>query len=107
EEYEGLLTSAKLDFIYVEGVSLYDKVKMAIDAFDPYVFLPGDLDGGPDDEYDSISERITNKIEGNMRLEEIAAIIGQEFEHSFGESFSVEDCLVAATTVYEYVNRNK
>src|SRR5690625_2053756 len=62
EEYKEFLFSSRMPYggPFVNKVSLEDKVKMAIDSFDPYAIYPGD--DGPYDEYDGESGRIAEEI---------------------------------------------
>lgn len=102
ELYEKLLNLSKLDFIYVESLTLNKQVKKAIDAFDPFSLMPGHEDGAPDDEYDPLSGRIANQIEGDMLAEEIAELIRDEFYFSFEREFSLEGCMKPAQMIYSY-----
>lgn len=103
EEYKEFLFSSRMPYggPFVEKVSLEAKVKMAIDDFDPYVIMPGD--GGPYDEYDGESRRISEKIKREMSKEEIAVIIAKEFSRSFNTDFTRERCMLPAEDIYDYL----
>lgn len=102
ELYEELLNSSELGFINVKSLTLCKQVKKAIDAFDPFVLMPGHEDGAPDDEYDPLSRRITDEIEVDMFVEEIAEVIRDEFFYSFDEEFSLKHCMKPAQMIYSY-----
>jgi len=105
EEYKEFLLSLRMPYggPFVEKISLEAKVKMAIDAFDPYAIFPGD--DGPYDEYDGESSRIAEEIQQGMSKEEIADIIAKEFTKSFNREFTIEDCMSPALKIYQYLIR--
>lgn len=88
---------------YVREIDQEDKmfilVKKAIDSFDPY-FVPPDSY----DEYDGESKRISEKIEEEMTMEEIAEIMKDEFNWSFSADFTREDFFWSAERVYNLLH---
>lgn len=103
EEYRELLTSSRLDDVYVEEVTLEDKVQMAINDFDPFVLMPGHIDGAPYNEYKGLSNRIAAKIKQDMSKEEVVTIIVKELDFTFGMDFSRERCMRPAEKIHEFL----
>ncbi|MDR2718600.1 MAG: YugE family protein [Treponema sp.] len=77
---------------------LFEVVKKSIDKWDPYGLLKNHC---PDDEFDSESKIIANKINLENSIYEIANIISKTFTNSFNEPerFSVENCLKVAEKI--------
>lgn len=59
----------------------YRIVKSCVDAWDPYGLLAG---GAPGDEYDSESRRIAERITENASAQEIASVMEEVMDDSFG-----------------------
>lgn len=78
--------------------SYFDIVKQVIDEWDPMDLF--DM-GCPEDEYDGESYRISNDIESNFTTDEIAEVIAECFSLSFGETFTVQDCMKPAQKIYK------
>ncbi len=77
-------------------------VKVVIDEFDPFVLIPG----GIPNEYDGESRRISEKIKSGMSKEEIADIITDEFNMSFGQDFTREESMWPAKYIYNFINED-
>jgi hypothetical protein len=79
-------------------VDLFETIKKSIDKWDPYELLEIYC---PDDEYDTESKEIANRIKLEKSIYEIANIISKVFTNSFNkpELFSVENCLKVAEKI--------
>lgn len=104
EKYEKLLLGARLESVDTEEMSLKQKVRMAINRFDPYVLMPGHPDGAPLDEYDCLSDRIYRKLTPAYTVEQIGELIGQEFKRSFEQDFPLSETIYVAQWIYEYIH---
>lgn len=104
EEYDKLLLSARLESVDTEEMNLKQKVRMAINRFDPYVLMPGHSDGAPLDEYDPLSDRIYRKLTPAYTVEQIGALVSQEFKKSFGRDFPLSETIHAAQLIYNYIH---
>lgn len=96
-----VMEECEIDYDLYNG-GLGEKVKMAIDNFDPYCVFPND--DGPYDEYDRESMIIASKMKVDMSKNEIAAVIADVFTRWFSKIYDIGDCLYPAGEIYEYLN---
>jgi hypothetical protein len=77
---------------------VFEIIKKSIDEWDPYGLLEIHC---PDDEYDSESKEIANRINYEDSIYEIANLISEIFTNSFKEPelFSIENCLRVAEKI--------
>lgn len=79
-----------------EDFMVFNLVKKAIDALDPYCVHPDSWD-----EYDGESRRIAEQLREGMSIDEIAQVMKEEFNWAFSADFTRGDFIVAAKTVYD------
>lgn len=104
EEYRQLIHNARLEYAVVEEISLKQKVRLAINLFDPYGLDPGGRDGAPLDEYDYLSDRIYRKLTPAYTVEQIGELVGREFSRSFGRNFPFSETIHVAQSIYDYIH---
>ena len=74
----------------------YNIIKKHIDSIDYYGLLSG---GAPNDEFDNESRTIAGLISTESTVEDIASIIANVFEKSFGNTENAKDYLNIATKI--------
>lgn len=79
---------------------MFNIVKKAIDEFNPFGLLPD----APDDEFDSESREIAEKIKIDNTVEEIAEIISMVLLRSFSIKFEIPDCMETADKIHKSMN---
>jgi len=78
---------------------MYKIVKKAIDEFDLFDLFPG----APSDEYDSESKKITEQINTNGSVEDIAKVIADVFSKAFNEEVETKHCMEPAEKIYKSI----
>lgn len=78
---------------------MFGIVKKAIDELNPYGLLPE----APNDEFDSESRRIAEKINKNSTVEEIAEIISEVLSKAFDANFRAKNCMPTAEKIYKSI----
>jgi len=73
-------------------------VKSAIDNWNPLGLLPD----APDDEFDSESREISEKIDNYKNVSDIAEVVSDVFSRQFyKEGFELENCMDVAKVIYD------
>ena len=80
-----------------EGL-VYSVVKEVIDEIDIYGLIKH---GAPQDEFETEAEKISQRIKDNSSVEEIATIISDVMNESFGFETDYKSFLEAAETIHK------
>ena len=81
---------------------VYAAVKRCVDEWDPYGLLEI---GAPEDEFDTESRMVADRISPGMTAEEIAEAVNSVFSNQFfPEDFGLEKCRSVAVKIHEELN---
>ena len=82
---------------------VYAAVKRCVDEWDPYGLLEI---GAPEDEFDTESRMVAERISPGLTAEEIAEAVNSVFsDQFFPEDFGLEKCRGVAGKIHEALNR--
>ena len=89
-------------YILVNKLELINKIKIAIDEWNPQGLLPLALD----DEFLSETKKIADRISNENKVDEIEQIISEVFSKAFCDEvkFGEENCMEVSKKIKELIN---
>lgn len=92
----------KAIYIIVNRLELINKIKIAIDEWNPYSLLPC----ASEDEFLSETKKVADRISNENKVDEIAQVVSEVFTKSFSDEvkFSKENCMEVSKKIKDFIN---